>query len=150
MLLASACTKIIRVFWKLFLKISEKILYVSTINIFRITNEVMRFPKAHCATCFDVISVTPLNFPIPNPIIHSKHVRILCEPSWYGILYGSQNSNNTILYRLLYSVMWSMCCTSLEHYLSNHQFPQALMNWYPSILPICNKNGVVVVLTNMF
>ena len=129
-----------KVSWKVLLNIPAKYQSTSTTIIFGMKNGTKKFPKSHSETCSGVISVSPLDAPIPNPVIQSRHSRIFLNTSWYGIYPGSQKSRNKMPNGVSDSNVWSRWCASREHELTNWQCVQALMQWYTSLLTIGHQN----------
>ena len=80
-MILETCTGISKVSWKVFLEIQAKIPSASTTIIFGSPNGIKKFPKSHCAAYSNVIYFKPIAASIPNPVIQSRHVRILIDPS---------------------------------------------------------------------
>ena len=110
-------------------------------NHFGIPNGTRKFPKYHCATWSDVIYFSPVDYPIPNPVIQSRHVGILRYPYWYGMSPVTKNSINTMSNRVSNRIAWSILCASREHEFYNWQCAQALMKWTTPLWIISHKNS---------
>ena len=134
--LATTCTGISKVYWKVPLNISSNSPSSSTTIIFGIPNGTKKFPKAHRAAWYDLIYFIPMAAPISNPVIKSRHVSILQYPSWYRITPGTQKSSNTTSNVVSESIVWINCCVSWKHEFTNWQCSQALINWATSLLTI--------------
>ena len=138
--LETECTRISKVSWKLFLDIPGKIPSASTTIIFGSPNGTKKFPKYYFAAWSDVISFSPIAAPSPNPVIQSRHGRILRDPSQYGMYPGSQKSINTMSNGVSDSIVISNCCASWEHELKHWQCAYALINWNTYLLTIGPQN----------
>ena len=65
--------------------------------------------------------------PNPNPIIQSRHMRILLDPHWSGMSPGSQRSRNTTSNGVSEPIVWSNYYASWEHEFTNWQCANTLM-----------------------
>ena len=123
--LATVCTGISKVYWKVFLNIPEKF-HLHPQICFGIPNGTKNLLKAHCAAWSDIISFIPVAAAIPNPFIQSRHVRILQYPSWSGMSPGSQKSRITTSNGVSDSIVWSNCCALWDHEFNNWQLHRLL------------------------
>ena len=89
-------------------------------------NGTRKFPKAHCSAWSNVISFSPMAAPSSNPIIQSRHVRILQDPYWSRVSSGSQKYRNTMSDGLSDSILWRKCGASWDHEFTNWRI-QALI-----------------------
>ena len=131
--LATACTGITKVSWKVFLKIPEKF-YLHPQNHFwnpKWNKEVSKIPSC-VLVWWNLLQSSGCSY--PNPFIWYIHVRVLRDPSRSVMFPGSKQYRNTTSNGVSGSIVWSNCCASREHEFTNWQFLQALMNWYNLLL----------------